>query len=177
MVNVIGTVGSVAQRSRAIADGWIAGVDDVDVEGITIDWFAQNDQRLTSDASVKSDPEIAQAVRDAFRFDAQLNNSPPQVAVRDGEVVLSGTVDGPRERDGRQRATRKNTLGVWRIPDKIWRRRSRKPDRRRPRSRHEAHYRRSAPLARGKINPDVEREWASHTEGSDPDGPRASRRG
>ena len=57
VVALVGTVGSVAQKARARDDGWVAGVDKVDDEGVVVDWFAGDDQRPLSDAPVRSDSE------------------------------------------------------------------------------------------------------------------------
>jgi osmotically-inducible protein OsmY len=117
-VHVVGTVGSVAQKSRANADAWVAGVDQVDDNGVSVDWFAQNDQRRTANAPVRSDAEIAQAVKDAFRFDPRLKSLAPQVAVQNGLVVLSGIVESPKAR-GAAAGDAADTLGVWRVRDEL----------------------------------------------------------
>lgn len=118
VVHVVGAVGSVAQKSRANTDAWVAGVDRVDDNGVSVNWFAQDDQRRTANAPVRSDTEIAQAAKDAFRFDARLKSLVPQVAVQNGLVVLSGTVESLKAR-GAAAGDAADTLGVWRVRDEL----------------------------------------------------------
>jgi osmotically-inducible protein OsmY len=118
VVHLIGTVGSAAQKIRAAADGWVAGVDRVDAEGVFVDWFAQDDQRRLAEAPVRPDPQIAQAVRESFQLDPRLESSHAQVAVKNGEVVLSGKVDSPEARRAAA-ADAEDTIGVWRVRDEL----------------------------------------------------------
>jgi osmotically-inducible protein OsmY len=117
-VHVTGFVGSVAQKLRAEEDAWVAGVNMVDDSGLTVDSFALNDQRRVSDAPFKTDAEIAKAVRDAFLIDPRLKTFVPKVAVGEGEVTLSGTVDSRQTRRAAE-ADAKDTMGVWRVRDTV----------------------------------------------------------
>jgi osmotically-inducible protein OsmY len=93
-------------------------VDAVDNSGVIVDWSAQDDQKQVTDYPVASDPEIAQAVRAAFRFDPRLKALMPQVAVKNGGVLLSGTVDSPKARRAAE-ADAKDTVGVWSVRDEV----------------------------------------------------------
>lgn len=117
-VHMSGIVGSVAQKSRARSDGWVAGVDAVDNDGVIVDWSAQDDQKRVTDYPVASDPQIGQAVNASFRLDPRLKTLMPQVAVQNGVVVLSGTVDSPKARSSAE-ADAKDTVGVWRVRDEV----------------------------------------------------------
>jgi osmotically-inducible protein OsmY len=117
-VHLSGFVGSVAQKLRARTDAWVAGVNTVDDSGLTVDSFALNDQRRVSDVPFKTDAEIAKAVRDAFMIDPRLKTFVPKVAVLEGEVTLSGTVDSRQARLAAE-ADAKDTLGVWRVRDAV----------------------------------------------------------
>jgi osmotically-inducible protein OsmY len=125
-VHVSGVVGSLAQSTRASSDAWVSGVDSVDHSGIRVDWIAQNDQRRVTDYPLKSDTEIAQAVRDAFRYDPRLKTFIPQVSVQSGTVVLSGTVDSIESRRAAE-ADATNTVGVWTVRDDVLVQQSGKP--------------------------------------------------
>jgi osmotically-inducible protein OsmY len=115
-VQVSGFVGSVAQKRRANYDEWVAGVDDVDDDGIVVDWAAERDQRRVDDAPMRSDSDIARAVRDAFFLDPRLKAFAPQVAVNHGQVVLSGTLDSAKARRAAE-ADARDTVGVWSVRD------------------------------------------------------------
>jgi osmotically-inducible protein OsmY len=118
VVTLVGTVTSVAEKSRAGADAWVAGVDKVDVDGIAVDWFAQDERRRTTDAPLRSDEDIAEAVRDAFRTDPRLRTMVPQLGVQGGEVVLRGTVDSLSARRAAA-ADAMNTVGVLRVRNEV----------------------------------------------------------
>ncbi len=117
-VKLRGVVGSVSQKSRAIADAWVLGVDAVDDSGVGVDWLARNDQRRATDYPLKSDDEISQAVRDSFRFDPRLKLLVPQAAVQYGIVTLSGAVDSQKAR-GAAEADARDTIGVWSVRNEV----------------------------------------------------------
>ena len=117
-VYLSGVVGSVAQRSRARDDGLVAGVDKVDTTNVSVDWLAQDDQRRVNDYPVRADADVAQAVRDAFRYDPRLKTFLPQVAVRDGVAVLTGIVDTWKARRAAE-ADADDTVGVWSVDDEV----------------------------------------------------------
>jgi osmotically-inducible protein OsmY len=119
IVHVSGLVGSVAQRERARSDGWVAGADGVDTEPVEVDWFAKHDQRdQAQDHPLKSDTQIAQAVRDAFQMDPRLKTLVPEVVVNSGAVVLSGIVSDPKARLAAE-ADARETVGVWSVRDEV----------------------------------------------------------
>jgi osmotically-inducible protein OsmY len=116
--HVSGIVGSVAQKERAAADGWVAGVENVDGSGLIVDSFALDSQRHVTDFTLKSDKDIAAAVRDAFRFDPRLKVLEPQVSVLNGVVSLAGVVADAKSRQASE-ADARDTVGVWRVNDDV----------------------------------------------------------
>ena len=64
------------------------------------------------------DRTSAEALRDSFLLDPRLKTFVPKVAVQGGEVVLSGTVDSRQARHAAE-ADAKDTLGVWRVRDRV----------------------------------------------------------
>jgi osmotically-inducible protein OsmY len=88
VVHMHGSVASVGQKERARSDGYVAGVDAVDDEGVVVDWSAKHDQRSLVDFTQKPDAHVLQAVRDVFQLDPRLKVLVPQVAVHNGAVVL-----------------------------------------------------------------------------------------
>lgn len=117
-VHLRGVVGSAAQKTRAYADGWVAGVDAVDDTGLTVDWSAARDQRGLRDYPVKSDEQVLQAVRDAFQFDPRLKTLQPQAAFHNGMITLTGIVSDAKARRAAE-ADARDTVGVWKVHDEV----------------------------------------------------------
>ncbi len=117
-VRLSGVVGSLGQEMRASSDAWVTGVDAVDDSGVTVDFYAYNDQRHIMSYPLRTDTEITGAVRDAFRFDPRLKVLVPQVVVQDGTVMLSGSVDSEKARRAAE-ADAKDTVGVWGVRDDV----------------------------------------------------------
>ncbi len=115
-VHLKGVVGSVAEKARARSDGWLAGVDFVDDDGVVVDWAARDDQRHVIAYAFRPDAEVAQAVRDAFKLDPRLTTLEPQVAVHNGIVELTGAVDSAKSRRAAE-LDAKDTVGVSDVHD------------------------------------------------------------
>ena len=109
VVTLVGTVPSYVQKIAAQdAAHRVAGVLDVanDIEVKPIDRF------------VRTDSEIAGAVRNALEWDALVPNELIQSTVSDGWVTLEGEVDYWRERTDAERAI-KRLAGVVGVVNKI----------------------------------------------------------
>jgi osmotically-inducible protein OsmY len=121
VAHVVGTVGSIAQKTRARQDAWVIGINTVDDDSVIVDPLAHADQGRATEAPTRSDPQIEEAVRDSLRIDARLKARRPQAWVRNREVVLTGIVDDLKAQRAAE-ADAKNTLGVWRVRDEtqVW---------------------------------------------------------
>ena len=109
VVTLTGSVSSYAEKIAAQdAAHRVAGVLDVanDIEAKPVDQF------------VRSDTEIAAAVRNALEWDALVPNELIQSSVSDGVVTLEGEVDYQRERTDAANAIRR-LAGVVGVIDKI----------------------------------------------------------
>jgi osmotically-inducible protein OsmY len=91
-VALSGTVGSAMEKRRAIADAYVDGVHSVDGRGLLVEPDGAFDQHWQP-ALVKSDADIARAVRDAESYDPRIKAANIAVAVSSGVATLSGTVD------------------------------------------------------------------------------------
>jgi osmotically-inducible protein OsmY len=96
----------------------VAGVNKVDTSGLTVDWWASSNKRHVIDYPVRSDAEIAAAVRDAFRYDPRLRDMQPAVAVNLGTVTLTGHVESARARAAAEEDAR-NTIGAWQVRNEV----------------------------------------------------------
>jgi osmotically-inducible protein OsmY len=90
----------------------VVGVEKVDADNVAVDSAARDGQRRVISYAFRSDDQIAQAIRDAFKLDPRLTPLEPKVAVRDGVVELSGTVANAQAKRAAE-LDAKDTVGVW----------------------------------------------------------------
>lgn len=80
-VTLTGTVGSVAEKARAISDTWTSGVKIVDDNGLVVDPMAEvGSMKRQQQVKIKSDDEIVKAVEEAFLHDPRVRSSKPNTA-------------------------------------------------------------------------------------------------
>jgi osmotically-inducible protein OsmY len=113
-VTLSGTVGSAAEKNRALADAWVAGVESVDTERLEVAEWARSEKLRAGKYVMKEDDEITEAVEDALLYDPRVNMFDVDVSSDEGIVTLSGTV---RTLEARRAAAQdaRNTVGVWRV--------------------------------------------------------------
>ena len=117
-VHLSGTVGSLAEKNRAISMGWVSGVDAVDGDALEIEWWARDSMRRKTSFADRGDEELEQAVKDAFLYDPRVLSFRPEVSVSDGVVTLSGTVRDLAAKRAAE-ADARNVTGVWRVRNHI----------------------------------------------------------
>jgi osmotically-inducible protein OsmY len=114
VVTLTGSVGSPAQHDRATSLAWTAGVSSVNASGLKIEPSVKATDQRQETYAVKGDPQIQQAVHDAFVADPRVYSYNPRVEVDNGAVTLTGVVNNLKaKRAAAQDA--KNTWGVWRV--------------------------------------------------------------
>jgi osmotically-inducible protein OsmY len=118
IVYLSGTVGSAAEKRRAIADAWTTGVMDVKVKDLEVrDWA--RDEKYRKDKFVKKDDEeIEDAVERAFLYDPRVNMFKIDVSSSARMVTLSGVVDNLKAKRAAEMDA-KNTVGVWKVKNNI----------------------------------------------------------
>ena len=118
VVILTGMVGSGYEKERAIADSWVAGVNDVNAEDLEIDrWARDNDLRLDK-YILKSDEQILLAIQDAFQYDPRIDENKPEVVVNDGFITLNGTVSNLRAKRAAGEVV-KSIVGVVKVKNQI----------------------------------------------------------
>jgi len=113
-----GTVGSLAEKSRATNDAYVAGVSSVDSVALKIEWWARDKMRRKSAYVARSDDQIKKAVKDAFLYDPRVFSFNPEVDVDKGMVTLSGMVDNLKAKKAAEDDAR-NVIGVWRVKNHL----------------------------------------------------------
>lgn len=117
-VKLTGKVGSLAEKRQARFDAWTAGVKDVDDTGLTVAYWARDDQLRTDKYGVKSDAAVTDAIKKALVYDPRVASFNVEVSAASGIATLRGAVESL----GAKRAaaeTARNTVGVWRVRNLI----------------------------------------------------------
>lgn len=120
-VTLSGKVGCAAEKFRAYADAWVAGVKAVDDEDLMVDWYLRDEMRRHTR---KSDEEIGKAVEGTIRRDPRISSTDIEGMVDYGIVTLTGVVKSLDARGAAGQLAR-NTVGVWRVKNHL---RVRPPD-------------------------------------------------
>lgn len=117
-VELHGTVGSAAEKMRAVYDAYVAGVASVDASGLEVERWARDDDLRGGQYIFRDDAEIKKTVRDAFSCDPRVSYFDVQVEVSAGRVTLRGEVDaiGAKRAAGQDA---RNTAGVRAVENRI----------------------------------------------------------
>ncbi len=118
-VTLSGSVGSLFEKSEAISDAWVIGVDTVKAEDLKVTGWIR-DPLMREEKYVKEpDKEIESAIEKVFLYDARINNMLTLNAkVTNGYVTLYGTVDNSRAKNAAEEDA-KNIVGVWDVENRL----------------------------------------------------------
>ena len=117
-VTLSGTVGSVAEKTEAFFDAWVAGVRSVDVSGLEVSRWARDDDLRRDKYALRTDAEIEKTVEAALLQDPRVAAFNVDVEVADAVVTLRGTVDNLEARRAAV-ADADQTVGVVRVRDRL----------------------------------------------------------
>jgi osmotically-inducible protein OsmY len=114
-----GTVGSLAEKTRAFSNAWVAGVTSVEDKDLAVDWSrSRKMSRTIEDYPMISDKDIKQAIKEAFIYDPRLSPFNLSVSVENGMVALNGQVHNLRAKQVAEQDAI-NTAGVWLVRNHI----------------------------------------------------------
>lgn len=92
VATLVGVVGSSAERTEAVYDAYVRGITRVDARQVeVVTWARERDRQRPSLADVP-DSEIRAAIIDAMQRDPRVDQADVKLRVKDGVVVLSGSV-------------------------------------------------------------------------------------
>ena len=118
-VMLTGSVGSVAEKTRAHWDAWTTGVSMVDDGDLKVEpWADTGSNKRERPSTYKSDEEVRKSVKEALMLDPRVFSFNPDISVRSGSVTLSGVVNNLKAKRAAVRDA-KNTVGVWRVRDHL----------------------------------------------------------
>ena len=118
--NVIlsGAVGSLAEKSRAVLDAYVHGVNSVNSVPLKIEWWARDKMRRKEIKETRSDDQIKKALKDAFLYDPRVFSLNPDVHVNNGTVTLVGVVNNLQAKKAAEQDAR-DVIGVWRVKNHL----------------------------------------------------------
>jgi osmotically-inducible protein OsmY len=117
-VELSGIVGSLAEKSRAAADAYVAGVGSVDVQNLEVKLWAR-DPNLKGDKYQNiTDDKIKKAVKDALFYDPRVLSVNVIPEVKQGVVSLRGAVSNLQAKYSAAQTTR-NTVGVIEVNNRL----------------------------------------------------------
>lgn len=126
-VTLTGMVGSAAEKRQAILEAWVAGVKDVESSGLAVKKWARDEAMRKDKDAAKSDEAIQQAIEAALRQDPRVKADAVTVASDEGEITLRGKVS---TLEAKRAATQdaRNTVGVYRVNNRLKVRMDQQPD-------------------------------------------------
>jgi len=114
VVYLTGTVGSAAEHDQVVATAYVAGARRVEAGELQVAYRAHDPVLSRQKFTPKADADVAQAIRDALRYDPRLDPLLPTVQVRAGVVTLLGTLSNLRARQAAEQDAR-NVVGAWEV--------------------------------------------------------------
>jgi osmotically-inducible protein OsmY len=113
-----GTVGSAAEKTRAITHAWLPGIKEVDADLLKVDrWVRDKDMRAEK-YLLKPDDKIKEAADTAIFQDPRVISTTVDSQVDNGVVTLTGKVDTLSAKQAAAQDAR-NTVGVIRVKNQI----------------------------------------------------------
>ncbi|MEB3887282.1 BON domain-containing protein [Lyngbya sp. CCY1209] len=113
-----GTVGSAFEKSIAVSDAYVVGVDSVLAETLDVEPWAEDESLRKEAIADITDPNLREAINDALRADPRVAAFNVDADVSNGIVTLSGIVDNLKaKRAAAQDAA--NTTGVLDVRNEI----------------------------------------------------------
>jgi osmotically-inducible protein OsmY len=117
-VALTGKVGSAAEKRRAAVDGWVLGAANVDDSGLHVDVQAAERDYLKHKLFVRSNTDVAQAIRDAAAYDPRVSAADLRVSVDNGRARLYGSVGSLGARLAAEDLAR-HTVGVMSVQNEL----------------------------------------------------------
>ncbi|MEX1302528.1 MAG: BON domain-containing protein, partial [Desulfotignum sp.] len=118
-VSLEGTVGSAAEKRRAITKAWLpGGIKDVDARRLSVERWARDKDLRAEKYGLKSDDEIRAAVDSAISYDPRVLSTAVNIHVDTARVTLTGKVTTLSARQAAAQDAR-NTVGVIQVKNQL----------------------------------------------------------
>lgn len=117
-VTLEGVVGSAAERREAVSLAWVNGVEDVNVDELDIETWAQVEHKRDPKYPTRGDSEIVLAVENALRHDPRVNSFDVDVSSVLGRIVLRGKVSNLKAKQSAEQ-TANSVYGVTEVDNRL----------------------------------------------------------
>ncbi|MEQ8768037.1 MAG: BON domain-containing protein [Planctomycetota bacterium] len=117
-VTLTGTVGSAFEKRAATYKAWVAGVDTVVNENLTVEWWAKDPQQRRSGFTSADDSKIEKVVERAMLYDPRVESFEIGVSADSGRVTLTGRVDNLAAKSTAEDLAQ-SCIGVWHVRNLI----------------------------------------------------------
>jgi osmotically-inducible protein OsmY len=117
-VALSGIVGSAAEKRRARTNAYVAGVIDVNIDDLEVQWQKSNAMRKNKATLSRPDTLIKKNIEKAIFYDPRINSAKLDIAVKNGSVTLKGVVDSYAARRAAEQDAW-NTLGVRQVVNRL----------------------------------------------------------
>jgi osmotically-inducible protein OsmY len=117
-VKLSGTVGSAAEKSRAVLGAHVTGVKSVDSTELEVEGWARDERMRKTKYVHKSDEDIRKAVADALRLDPRVRYFNVYPEVSSGYVTLRGEVSNVRAKSAAEQDAW-HTVGVKYVQNRL----------------------------------------------------------
>ena len=117
-VSLSGTVGSAAEKTRAVNHAYTSGVKTVSADELEVRLWARQPELRGDKYAEKNDDEIRAAIQDALRGDPRVPAARVDLEVAHGTVTLRGTLDDLKARRVAENHARR-TVGVQAVENRL----------------------------------------------------------
>ncbi|MEJ2638043.1 MAG: BON domain-containing protein [Desulfosarcinaceae bacterium] len=118
IVELSGTVGSLAEKRRAISNAYLTGVNDVDAKRLEVHYWARDPNLRGEKYRGLSDTDIRAALKDALLYDPRVKSFKVTAEVANGVATLRGNVDNLEAKHAATQTAR-NTVGVVQVINRL----------------------------------------------------------
>ncbi len=117
-VTFTGTVGSAAEKTRLYKIAWVAGVKEINLDGLEVKRWARDDDLRKDKYVIKKDENIKNAVQKALLYDPRVLAANVKTHVNNGVITLRGQVDHLKAKRAAAQDAR-NTVGVLTVKNRL----------------------------------------------------------
>lgn len=117
-VTLSGVVGSSAEKSQAITDAWVTGVETVTADNLQVERWARDPELRGDKYTALTDSDIREGVENALLYNPRVGSYNITTQVNDGVVTLRGKVEDLNAKRAAAKEAR-NIVGVQKVENRL----------------------------------------------------------